>query len=304
MGSLHTPAMTAPASNPNAGYLARRATDAFATQLSAGITNADATIPLVSVAGLSTDTAVTLIIEPGTANQETIIGWVESNNIVNCARHVEGATIAHVLNAVVMCYQTAIDHNSLVDFLLESHNPDGTLNAAAVAAAVTIPAGTPSGAIMQYAGISAPSGWLIADGSSVLRATYPNLFTAISTTYGTADGTHFNVPDLRGRVAVGKNGATFSSLGATGGAESVSLAHAHTVASHSHGSTLTASGGDNQNHTHNGGNGTGNPTDGFNSVHTHNYNDRSGAASPATDSQLSTTGILPPYLTVNHIIKT
>ena len=29
------------------------------------------------------------------------------------------------------------------------------------------------------------------------------MFTAIGTTYGSADGTHFNVPDARGRVPVG-----------------------------------------------------------------------------------------------------
>jgi hypothetical protein len=69
--------------------------------------------------------------------------------------------------------------------------------------------GTPVGAVMPYAGTTAPTGWLVADGSEVSRATYQVLFQAIGTTYGSGDGTStFNLPDLRGRVvvAVGSNG--------------------------------------------------------------------------------------------------
>lgn len=46
-------------------------------------------------------------------------------------------------------------------------------------------------------------GWLICDGRSLVRASYADLFTVVGTTYGAADGTHFNLPDLRGRTLVG-----------------------------------------------------------------------------------------------------
>lgn len=59
-----------------------------------------------------------------------------------------------------------------------------------------------SGFLQAYAGSAAPSGWLLCYGQSLVRATYPTLFAVIGTTYGSADGTHFNVPDLRGRVPV------------------------------------------------------------------------------------------------------
>ena len=36
------------------------------------------------------------------------------------------------------------------------------------------------------------------DGSSLLRTEYPDLFAVIGVTYGNADGTHFNLPDMRG----------------------------------------------------------------------------------------------------------
>ena len=62
-----------------------------------------------------------------------------------------------------------------------------------------------SGVLLPYAGEVAPPGWLICAGQSVLRSAYPKLFAVIGTLYGSADGTHFNVPDLRGRVPGGKD---------------------------------------------------------------------------------------------------
>lgn len=106
-------------------------------------------------------------------------------------------------------------------------------------------ASTPSGAVLEYAGSSAPAGWLLCAGQAVSRATYADLFTAIGTTYGVGDGsTTFNLPDLRGRATVGKDdmggtsanritGAWADSLGGSGGAETHTLttgempAHGH-----------------------------------------------------------------------------
>ena len=85
--------------------------------------------------------------------------------------------------------------------------------------------GLPAGSIIQWSSNTAPANWLICDGSAVSRTTYSSLFAVIGTTYGTGDGsTTFNLPDLRGRVPVGKNGGTFGTLAGTGGAESVTLA--------------------------------------------------------------------------------
>ena len=58
----------------------------------------------------------------------------------------------------------------------------------------------PAGAIMWVFGsTSAPSGYLKANGSSVSRTVYANLFSAIGTLYGSGDGsTSFTLPDLRG----------------------------------------------------------------------------------------------------------
>lgn len=96
----------------------------------------------------------------------------------------------------------------------------------------------PAGVMLPYGGASAPTGWLLCFGQSLLRTDFPDLFTAIGTAYGSADGTHFNVPDLRGRVPAGKDdmGGSAASrltsttmtpdgvtLAAVGGAQTVTL---------------------------------------------------------------------------------
>ncbi len=115
---------------------------------------------------------------------------------------------------------------------------DGAVTSAKTTGLNTVPAG----AVMPYAGASAPTGWILCYGQAVSRSTYADLFTAISTTYGVGDGsTTFNLPDLRGRVAAGKDdmggasanrltnqsgGLNGDTLGATGGSETHQLTEA------------------------------------------------------------------------------
>lgn len=52
--------------------------------------------------------------------------------------------------------------------------------------------------------LSQTSDWLLCDGSAVSRTTYADLYAAITTTYGSGDGSNtFNLPDLRGRFPIG-----------------------------------------------------------------------------------------------------
>ena len=67
--------------------------------------------------------------------------------------------------------------------------------------------GVPIGAIIPYAGSTAPFGTLICNGAAISRAAYPELFEAIGTTWGAGDGsTTFNIPDLRGYFLRGVGG--------------------------------------------------------------------------------------------------
>lgn len=63
----------------------------------------------------------------------------------------------------------------------------------------------PSGVVLPFAGTTAPAGWLFCYGQSLANASYPDLYAAIGTTYGSVDGSHFNLPDMRGRVGAGKD---------------------------------------------------------------------------------------------------
>jgi len=101
------------------------------------------------------------------------------------------------------------------------------------------------GEIIAFAGSTNPnpSQWLPCDGASLERTTYTDLFNVIGTTYGSVDGTHFNLPDMRGRtpVAAGSgSGLTPRAIGDVFGEETHTLtnaeapSHIHTDTGHAH----------------------------------------------------------------------
>lgn len=94
----------------------------------------------------------------------------------------------------------------------------------------------PIGAVVSYAGLNAPTGWLICDGRAVSRTTYANLFAIIGTQYGAGDGsTTFNIPNLKGKIVVGLDGndTDFNTIGKTGGEKKHTLT-VEEMPSHNH----------------------------------------------------------------------
>jgi len=97
----------------------------------------------------------------------------------------------------------------------------------------------PAGCLVQYAGATAPPGWLLCQGQAIARSTYSLLFSVIGTQYGPGDSiTTFNVPDMRSRIPIGVGqgaGLLNYTLNQTGGVETVTLdstqipAHTHQV---------------------------------------------------------------------------
>ena len=177
----------------------------------------------------------------------------------------------------------------------------------------------PTGIVQYYTGSTAPSGWLLCNGTAVNRTTYANLFTIIGTGYGIGDGsTTFNVPDFRGRIPIGVgtgSGLTARTRGTTYGAETVTLTSANIPsltsgnqsADHTHTPTaagnmytgiygFAALGGGYQGILVIQGNdgGTNSLTTTNSATHTHTY----------TNGSPSSVAILSPCLGINFIIKT
>jgi microcystin-dependent protein len=97
----------------------------------------------------------------------------------------------------------------------------------------------PIGAIMMWTTATAPSGFVLCDGSSLERAgTYSGLFGVIGTTYGSVDGSHFTVPDLRDNFVVGKSGT--KALASTAGSATIAEAN---LPAHTHGIETPEGGG-------------------------------------------------------------
>lgn len=109
-----------------------------------------------------------------------------------------------------------------------------------VGAVVSGPSNLPAGTCVDFAGTSAPAGWIVADGSAISRTGANGaIFAALGTTWGAGNGTTtFNMPDFRRRATIGSGGtATFgpaNTVGSVGGEEG----HTQSIAempSHNHG---------------------------------------------------------------------
>lgn len=106
----------------------------------------------------------------------------------------------------------------------------------------------PIGMVVQYAGTVAPTGWLVCDGSEVLKSGYADLYGVIgdnfSNTTPPSNSNYFRLPNLKGRVPIGYDSGDSDynaiSDGKFGGLRTAS-SHTHTLPSSTDGHTLTPS---------------------------------------------------------------
>lgn len=154
----------------------------------------------------------------------------------------------------------------------------------------------PSGMITPYGGATAPSGWLLCDGTAVSRETYADLFAAIGTTFGTGDGsTTFNIPNLQDKFVEGASST--NTLGSTKNAGLPNI-----------------TGTFNADNLHHGGGAWGGAfTNGF--VHAGNAQQMSSGVGTTSDNSISfdaslsnniygaSNTVQPPAVCINYIIK-
>jgi microcystin-dependent protein len=255
------------------------------------------------------------------------------------ASYVDNAVATAVANVIDTAPGTLDTLNELAAALGDDPNFATTITNALAAKLNSVP-----GVISQYAGTALPTGYLWCEGGEFLISTYQNLYNALTTNgtvfpYGAntngsggAGSTHFRLPNLKGRIPVGKDSAQieFDALGETGGSKISVAPHTHGI-NHDHPSFNATSGGmsANESHAHAHRNDSAPGSGGWdgvfssvraayysytredagvtstNTAHTHtttidvpNFTGTSGAASAAT-----TSGNLQPYIVVNYIIK-
>lgn len=142
-----------------------------------------------------------------------------------------------------------------------------------------------TGAIVLWTTDTAPTGWVLCDGTVYNASTsrqYQPLFDVIGNVYGGADNTDFQVPDLRGRFPLGQDDMGGSSANRVTDTDADTLGGADGDETKSFsGATGTPSGS---------GSAAGGGAEATDANHTHSVT-------------LSGQDIMPPFITLNYIIK-
>lgn len=163
----------------------------------------------------------------------------------------------------------------------------------------------PTGVLYPYAGSTAPSGYLLCDGSAISRTTYSALFAVLSTTYGAGDGsTTFNLPDCRGRMPVGAGNDGTAANNATRtrgdkGGDTRMPTHNHSITDPGHVHTYGVYGG-----SFSGGGAAASNFTPYGLAENRSTSNNSTNIT-GTNNQGSGTGEnMPPFVVTNYIIKT
>jgi len=136
------------------------------------------TVPLSSTTNLPTDTAVAIVIDrvdasgtPTPTLEETVVGVVSGNNLVDCLRGVEGTAQAHSAGAVAEVLWTAANVNDLVDGILVEHNQAGghtditasQVSTDVIAERTSASGVTVDGLLIKDGGLTNWDGWMFAN---------------------------------------------------------------------------------------------------------------------------------------------
>jgi microcystin-dependent protein len=164
-----------------------------ASNISAGTLNGTIVGPGINASNITT----------GSLNGALVGAGVSATNIVGT---ISGSQVGTGINAANITASTlpaaqigagTVDNSKLAAGIDASKITTGTLPASVLPAGASVPSGT----IIAFAGAIAniPAGWLECNGQSLSTAApYDKLFAAIGNTWGAADASHFNIPNLLG----------------------------------------------------------------------------------------------------------
>ena len=127
---------------------------------------------------------------------------------------------------------------------LTNASMDANTQMAGVNLSTQISSAVPAGTIQSHAASSAPSGWLICDGSAISRTTYSDLYSIVGTTWGSGDGsTTFAIPDFRGWFMRGLDGGSGNDpdAGSRTGGNVIGSSQSYQIQSHLHSTYSTNS---------------------------------------------------------------
>jgi microcystin-dependent protein len=225
------------------------------TSLSAPVGDSDAALPVVSTADYPS-APFTIALERGTVREELCLVVSKTSTSLSVERGYGGTVAqAHSLGIAVEHATTAEDYDEANAHITLTERDDHTQylnasrhNALSHSTVLAAAAVAPVGAVIAWAGETAPTNWLLCDGSNVSRSTYSALFAVVGTNYGSGDGTStFSLPDLRGRLPLGADPSNIRvpdvsarTRGGTGGLAKVTLtsaqmpSHTHTAQPHTH----------------------------------------------------------------------
>lgn len=107
--------------------LFKKAKRKFSTTVGAGgFAQGATTLPLTTTTGLDTDTAITLMLDPGGATEEVITGVVSGSDVINCVRGKEGTTDQdHSAGDAVSMYFTETHWDDAMTGILQDHDQSG-----------------------------------------------------------------------------------------------------------------------------------------------------------------------------------
>jgi microcystin-dependent protein len=179
-------------------------TSGSATNLAGGVAGA---VPYQSGVGATGFSAAGSSGQVLTSAGTSVPTWTSQSSLAaGTATTATTATNLASGSAGTIPYQTAAGTTAM----LATGTAGQVLTSAGTAAPTwETPAGVPAGTEALWPTNTPPTGWLQENGASLSRTgTYAALFAVIGTTYGTANGSSFNLPDSRARfIRIWANGS-------------------------------------------------------------------------------------------------